>query len=97
MRPAGEIRKALLDAAGEMCKSGGGTLRELAHKAQVPVAVARRTLDNACRAGALTRGPDRVVDYRNRPVATYMPAGHAPVAANESCVTGIAALQAAWG
>lgn len=97
MRPAGDIRKALLDAATAMAAAGGGTLRELAHKAQVPVAVARRTLDNSCRAGALQRGPDRVVPYRNRPVATYLPAGFAPVAANQSTVSGIAVLQAAWG
>lgn len=97
MRPAGDVRKALLDAAQDMAAQGGATLRELAHAAGVSIDAARRTLDNSCRAGALQRGPDRVVPYRNRPVATYLPAGFAPVAANQSTVSGIAVLQAAWG
>lgn len=96
MRPAGEIRKALLDAVTALAVSGGGSLRELAAAAQVPVDVARRTVDNACRAGEIHRGPDRVVPYRNRPVATYLPKDHAPVAANES-ISGVAVLLQAWG
>lgn len=96
MRPAGEDRKALVDAAQILVTKGGGSLRELAERAQVPVSIARRTVDNLCRARVLARGPDRVVAYRNRPVAVYLPAGHAPVAANEA-LSGLSAVMAAWG
>ena len=37
-------------------------------------------MDNLRRAGVVQRGPDKVVGYRNRPVATYLPAGYADAA-----------------
>lgn len=75
MRPAGDIRLALLEAVQE---APGSTMRELAARAMVSGDAARRALDNMSRARHVRRGPDRVVSYRNRPVATWL-----PVAAND--------------
>jgi DNA-binding IclR family transcriptional regulator len=91
MRPAGEIRIALLDAVTD---APGSTLQELALRAQVAVDAARRTLDNLRRAGVVMRGEDRAVAYRNKPVATYMPHAKA-VAANDSI--SLATAMRAWG
>jgi hypothetical protein len=75
MRPAGEIRQALLQAACELATpEQAPTLTELAHKACVAVSCARRTVDNMTRGGALRVARTRKVDYRNRPVAEYEPA-----------------------
>ena len=79
MRPAGDVRKALVDAVQA---APGRTLQELADRACVGMDAARRTMDNLRRAGVVQRGPDKVVGYRNRPVATYLPAGYADAAAN---------------
>lgn len=88
MRPAGDIRVALLEAAATAPRS---TMRELAERAAVGVDAARRTVDNLRRAGAIVRGPDRVVSYRNTPVATWMPA------ANDHAIHELAAALRAWG
>lgn len=79
MRPAGEIRQALLRAASELSTTlpvdRGPTLQEIATWAQVGVAAARRTVDNMTRAGQLRCiSARRKVTYRNRPVAEYRPA-----------------------
>lgn len=95
MRPAGEIRKALLAAAST---APGSTLQELASRASVGVEAARRTVDNLRRCGAIVRGPDKVVAYRNRPVATWMPPSSVSAqAANDSSIHQLAAALRAWG
>lgn len=74
MRPAGEVRQALFDAALALTTPDRSpTLLELAHHAQVGYVAARRTVDNMRRAGILVPVRERVVDYRNRPVAEYCP------------------------
>lgn len=94
MRPAGDIRKALLDAVQA---APGRTLQELAGHTCVGLDAARRTLDNLRRAGVVQRGPDKVVGYRNRPVATYLPAGYAAAAANDASINHLCAVLRAWG
>lgn len=76
MRPASESRTALLQAAHHFADLGQRpTLLELAHQAQVGMAVATTTVKNLRRAGLLTIYGTRRVAYRNRPVAEYAPAG----------------------
>lgn len=91
MRPAGDIRKALLDA---LTAAPGLTMRELAAQAKVGADAARRTVDNLCRAGLVARGDDRRVAYRNRPVATYVPCNMA-VASNDA--QALTDAMRAWG
>jgi hypothetical protein len=75
MRPAGEVRHALLRAAEELVTPDRGpTLMELASCARVGLEAARRTVDNMKRCGALTVPRTRRVEYRNKPVAEYAPA-----------------------
>ncbi len=75
MRPAGEVRVALMDAAIALARPNkGATMRELAQVACVGVDAARRTVENMARAGQLRRLQNRRVAYRNRPVAEYVPA-----------------------
>ena len=75
MRPAGEVRQALLNACTQLATPDRGpTLREMAAVACVGMQAARRTVENMSRAGQLRRVRDRKVEYRNRPVAEYVPA-----------------------
>ena len=77
MRPAGEVRRALLQAcAALVCPDAktGATLREMAHQAQVGLDVAEMTVKNMRRAGLIDTVGARRVSYRNRPVAEYRPA-----------------------
>lgn len=86
MRPAGEIRQALLQAACELATANSGpTLTEMAHKACVALDAARRTVDNMKRGGVLRVPRHRRVDYRNRPVAEYEPVTSNPPQVDE-CV-----------
>lgn len=72
MRPAGEVRQALLDAALALTTpERSPTLVEMATYAQVGFLAARRTVDNMRRAGVLVIVRPRRVSYRNRPVAEY--------------------------
>lgn len=72
MRPPGEVRQALLDAARALTtETTAPTLVELAARSQVGREAARRTIDNLCRAQLLVVVRTRKVDYRNRPVAEY--------------------------
>lgn len=74
MRPAGEVREALYKTCVRLARpERGPTLRELAAGACVGLDAARRTVNNMCRAGLLVVPRDRVVPYRNRPVAEYVP------------------------
>jgi hypothetical protein len=82
MRPAGEVRTALLSAATELATAErGATLLELAHHAQVGTEVARSTVNNMRRSGVLRAVRTRRVAYRNRPVAEYAPGNEALEAA----------------
>ena len=75
MRPAGEVRQALLNACTQLATPDRGpTLREMAAVACVGLQAARRTVENMSRAGQLRRVRNRKVEYRNRPVAEYVPA-----------------------
>lgn len=75
MRPAGEVRQALLNACTQLATPDRGpTLREMAAVACVGMQAARRTVENMSRAGQLHRVRNRKVEYRNRPVAEYVPA-----------------------
>ena len=75
MRPASEIRTALLQAAHHFQQQGQQpTLLELSRRAQVGIAAATTTVKNMTRSGQLQICGLRRVDYRNRPVAEYTPA-----------------------
>jgi hypothetical protein len=72
MRPAGEIKLALLRAAAELATPRRGpTLRELAAAARVGLDAAESTVENMVRAGDLVIVRKRKVEYRNKPVAEY--------------------------
>ena len=74
MRPAGEVRQALLQACVQLATPGQGvTLREMAHQAQVGLDAAAMTIKHMRRAGQIHIAGERRVDYRNRPVAEYVP------------------------
>ncbi|KQM68790.1 hypothetical protein [Xylophilus sp. Leaf220] len=78
MRPAGEVRQALLQAAGRLAtEERAPTLAELAAEATVGYEAAMNTVKNMVRAGVLRIARQRPVDYRNRPVAEYVPAAFA--------------------
>ncbi len=73
-RPAGEVRRALLQAAVALSMGDKApTLRELARKARVGQSAARVAVSNMRRAGSLVIVRKRHVKYRNRPVAEYAP------------------------
>lgn len=75
MRPAGEIRVALLGAARELfTPDRAPTLAELREHAKVGADAAAHTVKNMTRHGALRKVRDRRVAYRNKPVAEYAPA-----------------------
>lgn len=95
MRPAGEIRQALLQACMALATPDHGpTLREIAARAQVGLQAARRTMDNMCRAGVIRKARDRRVAYRNRPVAEYVPAAWTPPQQNPAA--GLASVLTTW-
>ena len=86
MRPVGEIREALWNAAVVLTTPDRApTLLELAHHARVGYSAARRTVDNMRRAGVLEPVRDREVDYRHKPVKEYSPCGRHAAASRSSC------------
>ncbi|MFN7041642.1 MAG: hypothetical protein ACK4OH_10800 [Acidovorax temperans] len=99
MRPAGDVRRALLDAcealAGEMPAGRGPCMREIAEGAGVGLYAARKTVSNMVRAGVLHGVHDRRVGYRNRPVKEYRPTP-AATAANDPFAPLLGAMRA-WG
>lgn len=99
MRPHGDIRTALLDAARQLATPHQApTLRELAHHAQVGHDCARRTVSNLTRYGALRIARQRRVAYRNRPVAEYeLALTPDATAANDAATVGLAQLLTIWG
>lgn len=79
MRPAGEVRQALLSAAAELSTPDRApTLAELAERVgqTMPIGgeVVRKTVHNMTYHGKLRIVRTRRVPYRNRPVAEYAPA-----------------------
>lgn len=76
MRPPGEIRRALRDAAqAQFAERGqGATWRELAQRARIGLQVARRTVDNMARAGELQVAGSVRVPGACRPMTAYVPA-----------------------
>ena len=100
MRPAGDVRKALLRAceslAARAAAGRGPTLREMAAEACVGLDAARSTVRDMHRYGVLALVHERPVPYRNRPVAEYVPAAMVDQAsaANDA---GMAQLLRAWG
>lgn len=75
MRPAGEIREALLNSCRSLVTpERAPTLAEMAVHAQVGVDAARQTVANMKRHGVILKARERRVDYRNRPVHEYVPA-----------------------
>lgn len=88
MRPAGEVRQALLHACVQLAAPGRGvTLREMALEAQVGLGAAAMAIKNMRRAGQLRIAGERRVDYRNRPVAVYMPAVPAQQGQGKGCMS----------
>lgn len=98
MRPAGDVSQSLLAAVDKLATpERAPTLQELAAAAGVAVDVARQTLKDMKRYGRVCTPRTRRVPYRNRPVAEYARTMPQVDAANEFDVSGIAALQVAWG
>ena len=94
-RPAGEVRRALLQAAVALNMGDKApTLRELAHKACVGQSAARVAVSNMRRAGSLVIVRTRREAYRARPVAEYAPAASACAPTISS--NPLQALASAW-
>ncbi|RYF02357.1 MAG: hypothetical protein EOO32_00095 [Comamonadaceae bacterium] len=95
MRPAGEIRLALLQACVALATpEQAPTLREIALHAKVGLTAARITIGNMTQSGALRVARQRRVAYRNRPVAEYVPATWMPP---QDCPTqGLARVLTHW-
>lgn len=76
MRPRGEIRRALGDAAWQVARerADGGTFRELAQRACVGFKAARKTLENMASAGELVITGTTQVPGSARPANRYAPA-----------------------
>lgn len=95
MRPAGEIRQALLQACADLATpERAPTLREIAARAQVGLQAAEDTIKNMRRAGVVRVARERRVDYRNRPVAEYVPATWIP--AQDCPLQGLARVLTHW-
>ena len=81
MRPAGEIRQAILKATVDLIKEiseaskdrKGPTMAEIAARAAVARKDARVCISNCTRYGALEIVGERRVPNRNRPAAEYAP------------------------
>lgn len=92
MRPAGDVRQALLRACSEMyTPERSPTLAELTARACVSRGAALHTVKNLIRNELLFIPRTRKVEYRNRPVAEYAPAEHA-----QRGVVSLSTLLAAW-
>lgn len=76
MRPIGEIRLALLDAARALWaeRGQGVTWRELALRARVGYAAAKQAVKDMARAGDLVRVGSVNVTGSRRPMTVYKPA-----------------------
>lgn len=95
MRPAGEIRRALREAAKALLAEStpGVTWRDLAVHACIGHQAARRTVGNMARAGELRpSGATRVPGVR-RPMTTYT----LPTPAPSTAPPALDALMRTWG
>lgn len=96
MRPAGEVRLALLNACSQLATpERGPTLREMAAVACVGVKAATHTIKHMNRAGQVRIARERRVDYRNRPVAEYVPA--VKVQGDKAGFVDLARVLQVWG
>lgn len=89
MRPAGEIRLALKDAA--VVLSSGFTYRDLAMRAGVGYEAARQTVKNMVKAGEFQCVGFKPVEGAKRPLTVYRFAANSPTHADP-----FASLSAAW-
>ena len=70
-----DVRQALLQAAADLnAADHAPTLREIVHHATVGYASGLNAIKKMRRAGLLVICGERRVAYRNKPVATYVPA-----------------------
>lgn len=96
MRPACEVRTALMNACNQLATpERGPTLREMAAVACVGLKAATHTVKNMSRAGQVRIARRRRVDYRNRPVAEYVPA--TLVADDQAGVIDLGSVLQVWG
>lgn len=75
MRPPGEVRQAMLQAALTLTRDGlgGATFKQMAVCAKVGFSAARLTADNLARAGQLVVIGLHRVEGVNRPMRLYAP------------------------
>lgn len=100
MRPAGEVRMALLHACRELATpERGATLREIAARACVGLDAATYTVKHMSRGGKQLRiVRERRVDYRNRPVAEYEPVrADVAQAADDAGFVDLGSVLRVWG
>lgn len=100
-RPAGECHLAILRAAHavrlERLNAGqGATLAELVARSQVGYKVARALVANMRRSGHLAKVGEVRVQYRNRPVALYMPTLPAPQPAPHTSAGDLSQAMRGW-
>lgn len=82
MRPRGEIRMALAEAAELLAREvGAATWRDMAQRAQVGYRAAERTVGNMARAGELQRVGRAEVPHSRKPMVLYAPVAPAGAAA----------------
>jgi len=75
MRPAGEVRQALRQAAVQLAvEAGGGTWRDIAARARVGYEAARGTIKNMAHAGELQAIDEVRSPGSRRPMNRYVPA-----------------------
>lgn len=97
MRPRGEIRVALTEAAQALAKAGASaaTWRDMAQRAGVGYQAARQTVERMALHGDLRRAGEVRVPHSRRPMALYAPADR--VAHAEPCpVGGLSGVANAW-
>lgn len=98
MRPAGEVRLALLDACRQLATPDRApTLQEIAAKACVGFKAARNTVPNMVRAKQLRPVRTRPVQHRNRPVAEYEPCAAAVAAGEDEGFVDLGSVLRVWG
>lgn len=99
MRPAGEVRLALLDACRQLATPDRApTLREIAARACVGLDAATHTVKHMSRAKQLRIVRERRVDYRNRPVAEYEPVpADVAQAADDAGFVDLGSVLRVWG
>ena len=75
MRPRGQIRQALQQAAHELAhEHGGATWRRLAERACVGYAAAKTTVRDMARAGELAPAGEERTPHARRPMVLWAPA-----------------------